>query len=174
MSRETLEKDIKNSIANLVRLVEKECWNKLSANFSFILSDFNEFKRKNFYELTRSKVEINNKKVPQSLETIIKILRTEYSDLYDIILYVFKAKKSETIIEIEYFRKSNFEPDYLKKVKNNPPMFHSKISMPRYWKGGKNIDINWHFGGLKHTLNLFVYDFNNRKIIQETKRKNRP
>jgi len=165
MFRENLEKDIKDSVTNLVRLVEKECWNKLSANFSFILSDFNEFKGENFFELAKSKVEINNKKIPQRLETVIETLRTEYSDLHDIVLYIFKANKSETIIEIEYFRKSNLDDDYLEGIKNNPTMFHSKIAMPPYWKNGKKIDVNWHFGGLRHRMNLFVYNFNNRKTI---------
>ncbi len=35
---------------------------------------------------------------------IIEKLEVEYSDLYDVVFYVFKAAKSETIIEIEYFR----------------------------------------------------------------------
>jgi hypothetical protein len=171
MSKEMVEKQISDSINNLKKLVEIYCWNQLSLNYSFILSDSNDFKRKNFLKLRKSKIKINNQKVPQNLSEVTEILKAKYYDLYDVVFYIFKAKNFETIIEIEYYRKSNFDAEYFEKIKTNPPMFHSKIPMPRYGKNGKKIDINWHFGGLRHQFNTFIYDFQNRKIIREAKKK---
>jgi hypothetical protein len=101
-SQEILETGIRNSVENILMLAEKYCWNKLSPNLSFILSDFNEFKGNTSFELIKSKREINNKKILQSLETIIEVLKEKYSDLYDVVLYVFESKKEKTIIEIEF------------------------------------------------------------------------
>lgn len=173
MSKEALEKQSCDSIDNLMKLAGIYCRNQLSSNYSFILSDSNEFKGESFFELRKSKIKVNNQKIPQTLSNVTEILKTKYSDLYDVVFYIFKAKNTETIIEIEYCRKSNFNVGYFEKIKDNPPMFHSKISMPRYGKDGKKIDINWHFGGLRHHFNTFIYDFQNRKIIREAKRKNR-
>ncbi|CAM2984645.1 hypothetical protein DRF59_10360 [Chryseobacterium flavum] len=43
--QETLEEYLNTSIDNLLRLVEDYCWNPISINRVFILTDFNELKR---------------------------------------------------------------------------------------------------------------------------------
>ncbi|STC99880.1 hypothetical protein [Chryseobacterium carnipullorum] len=54
------------------------------------------------------------------LDAAIELLKKEYPDLYDINLYIFKALHKETVIEIQYYRKSNGEPDYYEKIKDHP------------------------------------------------------
>ena len=174
MTQETLQTNIKQSITNLLKLAEKSCWNKISTNLTFILSDSNEFTGTNFHLIRKSRNIINNKKSPQEFEKVIEILQKEYSDLYDINLYIFKAKKKETIIEIQYYRKSNLDKNFFETVKDNPPMFHSKISKPIYVIGGEKFDINWEHGGVVHKWKKFVDTFKNRKIIKSSKNKNRP
>lgn len=70
--------------------------------------------------------------------------------------YIFKAGKKETVIEIQYYRKSNFEPGYFAMVKDNPPMFHSKISKPYYVKDHNKFDMNWESGGIRHFWKHFI------------------
>ncbi|GAA5088963.1 hypothetical protein GCM10023210_13200 [Chryseobacterium ginsengisoli] len=155
--KDNLETNLKVSFADLLKLAEIQCWNKLSPKFSFILSNINEFEGDHSFERRRSEIKLNSKKEPQSLETIIDILRNEYSDLYDINLYIFKVGKKETIIEIQYFRKSNLDPEYFEKIKDNPPMFHAKIARPIYAVNEMKFDINWRFGGWKHWWKTFIY-----------------
>lgn len=71
---------------------------------TFIVSDSNEFKGENFGEIRKSRCKVNRYKIPQPLDQVIKVLSVEYTDLYDVNLYVYKALKKETVIEIPYYR----------------------------------------------------------------------
>ncbi|SIT01614.1 hypothetical protein SAMN05421786_10451 [Chryseobacterium ureilyticum] len=156
VSKENLKINIESGIVNLQRLAMISCWNKISSNFVFIVSDFNEFERSNFLEQRKIRNKVNKSKVILGLDSAIELLVKDYYDLYDITVYIFKADKKETIIEIQYYRKSNFEPDYFVMVKDNPPMFHSKISFPPYFLKGSKFDINWELDGIIHSWNYFL------------------
>ncbi|MBK1896303.1 hypothetical protein [Chryseobacterium paridis] len=158
MTTQTLEIDLKKSMTNLFQLIEKFCWNKVSQNCLYILSDFNEFGSPNPKNYQNSRRMVNRGKIPKSLDFVVHELDKEYNDLYDITLYVFRAKKNLTIIEIQYYRKSNFDEAYFAVVKDNPPMFHAKISHPVYVRNQDvKFDINWESGNLRHNLNLLMY-----------------
>lgn len=158
MYQNNLKNNIQHSLDNLLRLVEIHCWNKISPNIIFILSDFNEFKGSNSSEQRIHRNKLNNLKIPLTLDAAIQVLNNEYDDLYDVNLYVFKALKKETIIEIQYYRKSNFETAYYTKIKNNPPMFHAKFSLPFFGKSGVQYDVNWEASGrLRHIWSVFLY-----------------
>ncbi|WP_027385231.1 hypothetical protein [Chryseobacterium gregarium] len=158
ITEENLKPEILNLLAGLLRLADRCCWNKLSPECFFIITDFNEFIDSNGFENHKLKNKINSQKALQDLDSSIELLKKEYADLYDIVLYVFKAGRHKTVIEIEYYRKSNFDPDYFEKIKNNPPMLHAKIHMPPYGKGGKKFDVNWKRRGWRHRWNMLVYN----------------
>lgn len=145
MNRDNLIDEIQKLSVKLIKLAENKCWNTISYNLTFIVSDFNEF-GEDFRERRRYRNEINKSKQPQTLEKAIEILKNEFDDLYDVNLYIFKALKKETIIEIQYYRKSNMEPDYFEKIKDNPPMLHSKVVLPSYALDGQKFDVNWESG----------------------------
>jgi len=44
MIKENISTDIQKAVLNLFRLVEINCWNKISPNILYILSDINETK----------------------------------------------------------------------------------------------------------------------------------
>ena len=156
MNQESLKNNIEFCIANLLNLAKVHCWNRTSPHLFFILSDFNEFEGSNLSEKMKSRTRINNSKTLLTLDWALEILHKEFYDLYDVTLYIFQGNKYETIVEIQYYRKSNFDADYFAVVKDNPPMFHSKIAMPAYaWEGGK-FDINWESGGgMDHAWKIF-------------------
>lgn len=169
MNRATIELEIRNTISSLIKLANNYCWNEISPNYSFILSDIIE--RENFSKKYRNV--INDKKSPINLKCAIEFLEKEYSDLYDINFYIFKAKKQQTIIEIQYYRKSSLDKDFSEKVKNNPPMVHAKISMPVYAKNEEKFDVNWESEGVVHKWKTFIYDLKYRMMINFSKNKNR-
>lgn len=156
MSKENLREEIETCIVNLQRLATITCWNKISSNVVFIVSDFNEFEGRNFFEQGKSRNRVNKYKTKLSLDSAIEVLDKEYSDLYDVTLYIFKASQKETVIEIQYYRKSNFESDYFAVVKDNPPIFHSKISKTYYANNHSKFDINWELGGVRYFWNHFL------------------
>ena len=87
----------------------------------------------------------------------MKELMLLYDDLYDVNLYIYKALKDKTIIDIRYFLKSSLDKDYLEKVKDKKPMLHCKIVQPPYihYKSKEKFDVNWDLGGMRYYWNLF-------------------
>lgn len=156
MNKENLKETIETCIVNLQRLTKINCWNKISSNFVFIVSDFNEFERPNFFEQRKVRNKVNKSKTILSLDSVIEILDKEYQDLYDVNFYIFKATKKETVIEIQYYRKSNLDADYFEIAKNEKPMFHAKISKPYYVKNNNKFDVNWELGGVRYFWNHFI------------------
>ncbi|WP_126650412.1 hypothetical protein [Chryseobacterium aureum] len=148
--------------ADLLQLAEINCRNRIPPDLLFILSDQKDWQGINSYERKR----MNHSKVPLIIDSAVENLYTELDDLYDVNLYIFRAGKKETIIEIQYCRKSDFDADYFASVKDDPPMFHSKITKPVYaWEGGK-FDVNWESGGgLHHVWKSFVW----RKFLYRRK-----
>ncbi|MGF2414530.1 MAG: hypothetical protein ACQUYJ_19500, partial [Ferruginibacter sp.] len=87
---------------------------------------------------------------------IIPLLNGLYKNLYDINLYIYKAKKDFTIIDIRYYLKSSLDENYKAQVLENPPMLHCKISTP-YWLTNKEekFDINWEHHIARNKWKLF-------------------
>lgn len=150
MIREDLNKNIQNSVDCLLRLAKMSCRNTISGNIFYIVSDFNEYKGENGTEQRGLRNRINNSKELLGLDAVVEILKKNYHDLYDVNLYIFRSFKRETIIEIQFYRKSNFDADYFALIKDHPPMFHSKISIPVYALEGGKFDVNWESGGGWH------------------------
>ncbi|WP_164976649.1 hypothetical protein [Chryseobacterium sp. CH21] len=173
MTQNDLKDHIKINITSLLQLVKTNCWNTISPDLFFILSDFNEFEGTNSLERSSSRNRINNSKMMLTLDSAVENLYKELDDLYDVNLYMFRANKTETIVEIQYYRKSNFETDYFAAIKDNQPMFHSKIEIPVYaWDGGK-FDVNWESGGgLHHAWKIFLWrNFLYKRKIRDKKLK---
>ncbi len=73
--------------------------------------------------------------------------------------------EKETIIEVEYFRKSSFDIGYYDKIKDTSPSFHSKVAFPIYSKSeGDKFDVNWQHGGLIHFRKSFIFNLKKRKV----------
>ncbi|KRB56932.1 hypothetical protein [Flavobacterium sp. Root186] len=156
-----IEEEIKNLTTQLLDLVNHYCWNDISKNLMFILSDISEVKGENFFIQRLNKNKLNKNKILKSFNEAMAAVKEIYHLTYDINLYVYKSEKHQTIIDIRYFLKSQLDADYLKKVINNPPMLHCKITQPPYLKSDKNkFDVNWELGGLKHNWNMFWWKLN--------------
>ncbi|WP_312395318.1 hypothetical protein [Chryseobacterium sp.] len=168
MEKENLSSEIQEAVLNLFKIVELHCWNKVSANIQYILSDINEIKEElSESEKRRLQNRINNKKIPIDFEKAIEFLRDEFSDLYDVNLYIFQSKKKITIVDIRYFRKSNLDANFLVRVKDNSPMLHSKLSLPIYYRDDfKKFDVNWESGSLDHHLKELIHNFKNRNKLK--------
>lgn len=158
MEHNDLKIRIWSSVEGLLKLAKIHCWNSISGTIHYIVSDFNEFKGDNYSEHMKCRQRINSSKELFDLDAAVSILLPEYYDLYDVNLYIFRSFKKETIVEIQFYRKSNFDADYFALVKDNPPMFHSKLSLLVYaWEGGK-FDVNRESGkGIHHRWKNFLF-----------------
>ena len=151
-----MEQNIKKALPQLLKMARDHCWNTISDHCLFILSEIKN-DEEDFSDQRVARKKVYEKKVPKSFEEIMDDLKLIYDDLYDVNLYIYKALKDKTIIEICYYPKSAFDKDYFEKVKDKEPMLHCKLSLPPYRPYGskEKFDINWGLGGLRHQWNMF-------------------
>jgi len=161
--KKNIEEEIKKLTAQLLELVNLYCWNDISNNFMFILSDISEVKGENFFIQNQNKNKLNKNKTPKTFKEAVAELNEFYDLIYDVNLYVYKAEKDQTIIDIRYFLKTNLDSDFLKTVCNNPPMLHCKITKPPYLKNKNDkFDVNWELGGIRHKWNMLCWKTNHK------------
>nr|WP_315027730.1 hypothetical protein [uncultured Chryseobacterium sp.] len=96
-----LKVEIESSVDGLLKLVKLYCRKRITGTIYYIVSDFNEFKGNNRDEQNNSRQIINNSKELLDLDSAVELLNREYHDLYEVSLYIFRAFKKETIIEIQ-------------------------------------------------------------------------
>lgn len=166
MTKENLETKIADATSHLITMASDLCWNTIPKNCFYILSEIDETIGKNFFERNKIRKKVNEGKTPKSLQEITQDVALIYDTLYDINLYIFKATKNKTIIEIKYFLKTAHTKDFYETIKNNDPMWHSKVAIPPYLnaigktaKEEKKFDVNWQLGGILYEWNLFLYRF---------------
>lgn len=157
MENNTLELNLKKATSSLLEMARNSCWNKISGNTLFIISEIKN-DGQNFFVLRKIRKKANDKKTPKSLEIVAAELNTFYKNLYDINLYIYKSKKKSTIIEIQYYPKSRLDIDFYETIKDLDPMIHSKIGIPPYaFHKIKKYDVNWELGGIRYQWNFFLY-----------------
>ncbi len=170
MIKETLKQEINDATSKLMEMVEVSCWNTISKDRLFILSEIKSHIDKNFSELRIERKRLNKSKLPVSLDEIVTKLGNMYENLYDVNLYVYQAKAKTVIIEIQYFPKSSLNEEFFEKVKNNEPMLHCKVGIPSYRKNeSEKYDVNWELGGLRHAWNMFWWRQKVKRQLKERK-----
>ena len=161
--KKNIEEEIKKLTAQLLELVNLYCWNDISNNFIFILSDISEVKGENFFIQNQNKNKLNKNKTPKTSKEAVAELNEFYDLIYDVNLYVYKAEKDQTIFDIRYFLKTNLDSDFFETVCNNPPMLHCKITKPPYLKNENDkFDVNWELGGMRYKWNMLCWKTNHK------------
>ena len=150
------KKDIKEAVTSLLDLARGLSWNNISDNCKFILTEIKD-SEENAPRQRQLRKKVNDNKVPMPFSEIISMLESLYDNLYDINLYIHRAKQNVTIIDIQYYPKSTIDETHRRNVLDNPPMLHCKVKMPPWLSDNKKkFDINWeHHEGL-NTLKRFV------------------
>jgi len=164
VKKDNLENIISDLSSKLLDMATDICWNKIRRNCQYILSEIDENQGENFFERAKIRKRVNEQKKPKSLKEIVMDLNLIYENLYDINLYIYNAKRNETIIEIRYFLKTSHTKDYYPVIKNNESMLHCKVAMPPYHIEGKKFDVNWELGGFRHEINMMWSKMNRKKI----------
>jgi len=155
MIKETIENKIESLTKVLLEMARESCWNTISDNCVYIMSEIKE-EGLNFSEQRKRRKKINEKKEVKSIEEISANLERIYSNLYDVNLHIYKAERKRTIIEIRYFSKSSLDKEFLKEVNDKEPMFHCKVAIPPYQKNkSEKYDVNWELGGVRHEWKMF-------------------
>ncbi len=143
MTLVTLQDEIQEAIPKLFSLARGLTWNKIPDNYKFILTEIKNTD-KNFNVQRRLIKKENDRKLPLTIQELLRTLRRLYSNIYDINLHIYKATKTLTIIDVRYYPKSSLDTDYRQKVFNDPPMLHLKVTIPPWMTEKKEkFNINW-------------------------------
>jgi hypothetical protein len=143
MSPETIKKDIEDAVPKLLDLAEKVSKNNISRNCRFILREIRH-SEENFHVQRQERKKENDKKLPLTLDQIEPELQKLCDNLFDINLYVYRAEKDLTIVEISYYPRSSLDQAYRDKVRSKHSMLHCKVNQPPWLSDDKEkFDINW-------------------------------
>lgn len=162
ITKNTLKENLKKATSSLIDMAKELCWNTISDDCVYIISEIDDSVGNNFIERAKIRKKNNDKKTPKSLSEIIPKLHQIFDNLYDINLYIYRALPNKTIIEIRYFLKTSHTPEYYPTIKNNPPMLHCKVATPPYASDFFNttkmkFDIHWELDSIRHQWKLFWY-----------------
>ena len=166
MKKESIHKEINEATQSLLKMARESSFNNISDNCTFIISEIKQ-SCKNFFEQNKIRKRDNEKKIPKSLTDIIVELETLYENFYDVNLYVYKAGKNSTIIEIQYYPRSSLDIEYPKKSAKQETMLHSKVAVPPYAsENNKKFDINWQLGTINHKWKMFWWKQKTKKYLK--------
>ena len=155
MTPTPLHNQIEEAVPKLLAMAKEMTWNKLSDNCKFILTEIKE-SQEDFHVQRQLRKQENDKKIPVSLQVLMPTLQSLYDDFYDINLYIYKATKKLTIIDIRYYPKSSLAEDFRQNVLHRLPMFHCKVSLPPWLSEKKEkFDINWELNEGMNKWRLF-------------------
>jgi len=163
MKRENLYKDLSEAVQSLLKLARDSSFNVISENCTSIISEI-KHSDKNFFDRNKIRKAENDKKTPKPLTDIIVDLETLFPNLYDVNLYVYKADKNSTLIEIQYFPRSSLDIEYQKTSETHETMLHCKVAIPPYASDKKEkFDINWQLGTINHKWKMFWWQRKTKK-----------
>ncbi len=169
ITTENLSQKIKEATSQLIDMAKVHSWNNISSNVKYVIKkvDAEIMEGEDFFETNRIRKKLLSLKERLNLDSAVKQLISEFENIYLIELYIFKASKKETIVEIEIFEKSKLDLEYRKEVINNPPMLHCKVQIPPYIGFGNEtkFDINWQLETFEFKWKIFWWK---RKIGRKT------
>lgn len=168
MKKNAIQKELTDAVKSLLEMARDLTFNKISSNCFFITSEIERSER-NSFEQNKIRINSNNKKTPKTLADVIPDIEKLYDNIYDLNLYVYKAQKKQTIIEIQYYPRSSLDTDYLKKTETIETMLHWKVyTPPYYFENEEKFDIHWQFDTLNHKWKMFWWNRKFNKIIQQS------
>ena len=166
MKKENIYKDLTDATISLLNLARDCSYNFISDNCFYIISEIKNTDM-NFRERNKIRIKENSLKKPKLLADILHELEELYPNFYDVNLYVYKANKQTTIIEIQYYPRSSLDIDYRQKTQSQLTMLHCKVSNPPYYSDKKEkFDINWEFEPLNHRWKMFWLMRKTNKILK--------
>ncbi|MEM9846318.1 MAG: hypothetical protein AAF847_00410 [Bacteroidota bacterium] len=166
VTRKNLNQQIQVATKMLLEMAKEHAWNKISDNVKYVVNKFktDQIKEENFFSQNRIRKRHLLSKEQFDLETVVQQLKAEFENIYLIDLYVFKANKKETIVEIGILEKSELGKDQKEIMKEVSPMLHAKVAIPPYIesKSKTKFDINWQLETAEYKWKMFWLQKNKR------------
>ncbi|MFT5618219.1 MAG: hypothetical protein ACI85I_001450 [Arenicella sp.] len=162
-SKEEFPNQLKKGIPGLLKMVRGTCWNQISDNCEFIISEIkNHEDGQDFDKVKKQFLKSNLQKKPKKLNDILPELMLGYDNFHDVDLEILQAKRHKTIINIKYYSKLSINEEFRESMKNENTMLHCHITIPPYASSfsdstHKKFDVNWHLGGWRYEWNMWLW-----------------
>lgn len=145
--------ELEKATISLLKLAKECAYNNISDNCFYIISEIP--KQEMDTETARKLRNVQNRaKQPVELTKLNKKLELLYPLTHDFNLFIYEARKDQTIIDIRHFPRTFLELDYQRQLADVPPMLNAKVPLPPYHIDGEKIDINWESGNIRHQWNM--------------------
>lgn len=166
MKKENIYKDLSEATKSLLDMARDLSFNDISDNCLYIISEIKD-NDNNLLDRRKIRIKENSLKTPKPLADILPDLQALYPNFYDVNLYVYKADRQLTIIEIQYYPRSSLDVEYRQQVQSRETMLHCKVANPQYYSDKKEkFDINWEFEPFNHKWKLFWYRRKMKKYLE--------
>ncbi len=145
MSPPDLFAAIKEAIPQLLKLGRTLAWNTIPDHCLFILSEITD-EPANAHQRRRVTKRLNDAKQPRPLADLAPALHQLHDNLHDINLYIYRATREVTVVDIRYYPRSSLAPAYRAQVAALPPMLHLKVATPPWLTQAQPLpkfSINW-------------------------------
>ncbi|MGI4737518.1 MAG: hypothetical protein ACRYG7_20315 [Janthinobacterium lividum] len=145
MSPTDLVAIVGGAVPQLLKLARELTWNYISDNCLFILSEITD-EPMNAHQQRRVAKRLNNAKQPLPLADLAPALHQLHGNLHDINLYIYRATREVTIVDVRYYPRSSLAPAYRAQVAELPSMLHVKVATPPWlalMEPLPRFDINW-------------------------------
>lgn len=151
---ETLEVDLERCTQALLGLARNSAWNPISNDCLYIVSEINN--EGALWERWERRIIENRRKRPQPLALVMTELLRRFNDLYDINLFIYKAQRKRTIVDIRYFPKSSLPPELQEQARSSGPMLHAKVAIPSWMhEKTERFDIHWEYQPWRTRWHMF-------------------
>jgi hypothetical protein len=145
MSPTDLVAAIDGAVPQLLKLGRTLTRNDISDNCLFILSEITD-EPTNAHQRRRVTKRLNDAKQPLPLADLAPALHQLHGNLHDVNLYIYRATREATVVDIRYYLRSYLAPAYRAQVSESPPMLHVKVMTPPWLALAEPLpkfDINW-------------------------------
>jgi len=145
MSPVDLVTAIQEAVPQLLALGRSLAWSTIPDCCLFIVSEIID-EPTNAHQRRRLNKRLNDAKQPLPLADLAPALHQLHGNLHDINLFIYRATREATIVDIRYYSRSSLTPAYRAQVATLPPMLHVKIATPPWLTQAQPLpkfDINW-------------------------------
>lgn len=137
-----LEEDLSSATEVLLLMAQENSTRKISPSCSYIFTR-SSAPEKGFFEYLKLRKRLNDRKKALPLPKAADMLRSFFPDLFEATLYVYKAKRSSTIVEIQFQLRSALPQHQQEAFQEQEPSLSCKVTQPPYANGYSKFDINW-------------------------------
>jgi hypothetical protein len=136
---------IQDAAPQLLTLGRSLSWNAIPNHCLFILSEITD-EPTNAHQRRRLTKHLNDAKQPLPLADLVPALHQLHGKVHDINLFIYRATREATVIDIRYYPRSSLASAYRAQVAALPPMLHVKVATPPWLTQAQpfsKFDINW-------------------------------